>query len=90
MNTLSLTQKLNTLVANFEWQCGRTIPAVTPVLDLYREYCDWSELHHQPIQGIDEFLLQLTLRNDCIPCRLPDGSVAVLGIALKMARGVVQ
>lgn len=92
MNTTSLHQKLHSLLADFEQQSGHTIPSVTPVLDLYSDYCDWSQRNHLPAQNVKAFLLHLTQKQDCIPCRLPDGSVGVIGILPKamMASGVMQ
>ncbi len=92
MNTISLTQKIHTLFADLEQQSGHTVPSATPVLDLYSDYCDWSLRHHLPVQDVEAFLLHLTHKDGCIPCRLPDGSVAVLGVVSKamMASGVLQ
>lgn len=83
MNASSTTQKLHSLLCTFEQDSGHTIPSVTPLLHLYDDYCEWSRRNHLPEQDVGEFLLDLTLRGDCMPCRLPDGSVGVIGIALK-------
>lgn len=92
MNTISITQKLQSLLVDFEQQCGQTIPSVTPFIDLYRDYCDWSLRNHMPAKNVAEFLFYLTEKADCMPCRMPDGSVGVIGIFPKamMASGVLQ
>lgn len=92
MNTISNTQKLASLLADFERQSGQTIPTVTPLADLYRYYCDWSRRNRLPAQSIAAFLLGLVHKTDCVPCRLPDGAVGVIGFAPKamMATGVMQ
>lgn len=92
MNTISNTQKLASLLADFERQSGQTIPTVTPLADLYRDYCNWSQRNHLPAQSITAFLLGLVRKTDCVPCRMPDGTVGVIGFAPKamMAAGVLQ
>ena len=92
MNTISITQKLHSLLADFEQQSGHTIPSVMPVVDLYRDYCDWARRNHEPVENVTTFFLRLTQEKGCMPCRLPDGSVGVIGIAPKamLAAGVLQ
>ena len=92
MNTQSTNQKLQSLLADFEQQSGHTIPMVTPGLDLYSDYCDWSQRLHLPAQNITTFLLGLTRKTDCVPCRLSDGTVGVIGVAPKasLANGALQ
>ena len=92
MNTLSTNQELQSLLADFEQQSGHTIPVVTPLTDLYRDYCDWSQQHHLPVQNITTFLLGLTRKTDGVPCRLSDGTVGMIGVAPKasFANGVLQ
>jgi len=92
MNTISTTQKLQSLVSRFEQDSGSTIPSVMPLVDLYRDYCDCSRSNDVPVQKIESFLFHLTRHCACMPCWLPDGNVGVIGINLKamMASGVLQ
>ena len=92
MNTTSTSQKLASLLADFERQSGQTIPTVSPLADLYRDYCDWSQRNYLPVQSITAFLLGLVRKTDCVPCRMPDGTVGVIGVAPKasLANGVLQ
>ncbi len=92
MNTTKLSEQLQSLLTEFERDSGHAIPSVIPLLTLYRDYCDWAERHGVAAQDVDAFAIKLTSRHGLMPCRLPDGSIGVLGINLKaaMAAGVMQ
>jgi hypothetical protein len=92
MNTTKLSEQLQSLLTEFEQDSGKTIPSVTPLLTLYRDYCHWCELHAVKTDDVKAFAIKLTSRHGLTPCRLPDGSIGVLDINLKaaMAAGVLQ
>lgn len=92
MNTIFTVQKLQSLLSRYEQDTGSTIPSVMTLVDLYRDYCDWSRSNDVPVQNIESLLLHLTSNCDCMPCWLPDGNVGVIGMNLKamMASGVLQ
>ena len=92
MNTTTHSQALESLLTRFEHDSGAAIPSVTTLLSLYDDYCHWCELHAVKTDDVKAFAIKLTSRHGLMPCRLPDGSIAVLDINLKaaMAAGVMQ
>ena len=92
MNTTTHSQALQSLLTRFEQDTGSAIASVTPLLSLYDDYCHWCELHAVKTDDVEAFAIKLTNRHGLMPCRLPDGSIGVIGINLKvaMAAGVMQ
>ncbi len=92
MNTTTPSQALQSLLTRFEQDSGAAIPSVTPLLSLYDDYCHWCELRGIKTDDVEDFAIKLTNRQGLMPCRLPDGSIGVIGIILKAetAAGVMQ
>jgi hypothetical protein len=60
---------------------GFTVPPVTPLDELYASYVRFTEEREVPTMPVEEFLARLATR--WVPCRLSDGRVALLGLALR-------
>lgn len=74
--------QLNALIDAFERE-GGFVPWVTPVATLYTNYRLWTVRKGRSTTDIATFVFDLVHRQACAPCRLPDGTLGMLGVKPK-------
>ena len=74
--------QLNAVIDAFECD-GGTVPWVTPIATLYAHYQSWMKRKGRTPVDIGKIVLALAREQAGVPCRLPDGSLGMLGLKPK-------